>query len=104
MQEIMDKIFEIAAKYEKKSLVEMTLKGSEEMGELAEAVLSYQGVPGCGYKKLTKDDVAEEACDVLIVVLAVLSRAGISQDKVKEIMNGKMDKWLEQAMKSNTDT
>lgn len=101
MQEIMDKIFEIAAKYEKKTIIEMALKGSEEMGELAEAILSYQNVPGCSYKKLTKDDVTEEACDVLIVVLAILSRTKISQDKVKEIMNNKIDKWLKQAMKNN---
>lgn len=97
MEEILEKIFDIAIKYEKKNLIEMSLKGAEEMGELAQAVLSYMQSPGCGYKGKTLEDVNEEACDVIIVMMALLSKAGISKEEMKIAINTKLDKWLKNA-------
>lgn len=94
MEEILEKIFDIAIKYEKKSLIEMSLKGSEELGELAQAVLSYQQSPGCGYKGKTLEDINEEACDVIIIMMALISKAGISKEEMKAMINTKLDKWF----------
>ena len=94
MDEIVNRIFDIAIKYEKKNLVELALKNCEEVGELAQAVLSYQQCPGCEYKQLGLDKVAEEACDVIIVAMALLSKAGVDKETIKIILNEKLDKWL----------
>ena len=56
-------------------MVEFGLKAAEELGEMSEAILSYSQVSGCGYKKLTRDDVVEEAIDVVIVCLAAMAKA-----------------------------
>jgi NTP pyrophosphatase (non-canonical NTP hydrolase) len=98
MEEILEKIFEIASKYEKKNLIEMTLKASEELGELSQAVLSYTNTPSCGYKGKTIEDINEEACDLLIVTMAILSRANISKEDMKKMIHKKLDKWLEKAI------
>lgn len=97
MDEIVDLIFDIAIKYEKKTLIEMALKASEELGELSQAILSYQKVHGCGYKELGLEDVNEEACDVLIVVMAMISRAQISKEEMKTMLHKKLDKWMEKS-------
>lgn len=98
MDQIVDKIFDVAITHEKKNLVEITLKGCEEMGELAQAVLSYNNTPGCSYKEKTLEDITEEASDVIIVAMSVLSKAGVTKEEMKEMMNKKLDKWLLKAM------
>ena len=45
---------------DKKTLLERTLKLSEEAGEVAQAMLSYSNACGCGYKKRSKEDLVEE--------------------------------------------
>ena len=45
---------------DKKTLLERTLKLSEEVGEVAQAMLSYSNACGCGYKKRSKEDLVEE--------------------------------------------
>ena len=98
MDKIVDLIFDFAVKYEQKSLVEMALKGSEEMGELAQAVLSYQKCPGCEYKNLGLDKVTEEACDVIIVAMALLSKAGVDKETMKVVLNDKLNKWFSKTL------
>ncbi|MEG2985747.1 MAG: MazG-like family protein, partial [Peptostreptococcaceae bacterium] len=60
---------------DKKTLVERTLKLSEEVGEVAQAVLSYSDACGCGYKNKTKEDVVEECLDVIIVASAIIAQS-----------------------------
>lgn len=103
MDEIVNRIFDIAKQHEKKNLVEIALKGSEEMGELAQAVLSYQKCPGCEYKKLGLSKVAEEACDVIIVAMALLSKADVSKDVMKVILNDKLDKWFNKTVEASSN-
>ena len=98
MDQVIDKIFDVAINHEKKSVIEITLKGTEELGELAEAVLSYNNVPGCSYKNKTLQDINEEACDVIIVAMSVLSKSGISKEEMKDMLNHKLDKWLAKTM------
>lgn len=85
------RVDEVAGK-EKKSLLQRSLKLSEETGELAQAVLSYEKAPGCAHKNKTAADVAEEAIDVAQVALSIalmfLDSAG-----VEEVMDRKLAKW-----------
>ena len=81
---------------DKKSLVERTLKLSEEVGEVAQAVLSYSNACGCGYKNKSKEDIIEECLDVIIVASAIISQNydnKIDIENIKKIYNEKLEKW-----------
>ncbi|MGL5757046.1 MAG: MazG-like family protein [Paraclostridium sp.] len=87
---------------DKKTLVERTLKLSEEVGEVAQAVLSYSDACGCGYKNKTKEDVVEECLDVIIVASAIIAQSydnDIDIESVKEIYSKKLSKWKEKCEK-----
>lgn len=91
MNNIIDKIHDLNT-LEPKNLLEKTLKASEELGELSEAVLSSSSVSGNKYKKKTKDDVAEEAVDLAIMSLSIaLDIKNI--DEVKSLFDIKINKW-----------
>lgn len=52
---------------------EREIKLIEEVGELAQAVLSKEKTKGCEYKQSTLDDVIEEATDVMLVSSTMLN-------------------------------
>lgn len=95
MEKIIDKIFDLSEKKEGKNLLEMTLKCSEEVGELAQAVLSYTNASGCGYKKLGPDNIKEEIVDIFIVSTALAVKAGMSKEEMITILERKINKWEE---------
>jgi len=76
-----------------KTLEQRCLKGTEELGELSEAILSYNGACGCEYKDKTMDDIKEEASDLLLVVLSVLAQTRTSEDELAAILKKKLEKW-----------
>lgn len=98
---LLDLIFEISRSKEGKSLQELVLKCTEELGELSQAVLSFTGAVGCGYKNLDKNDVIEELADVLLVDLAIVAKLGITKEDFKLIIQKKLNKWNEKI--SNND-
>lgn len=53
--------------------IERELKLIEEVGELAQAVLSKEKTKGCEYKQSTLNDVIEEATDVMLVSSTMLN-------------------------------
>jgi len=65
----------------------------EELGELAEAVLSYEGAAGCAYKGKTLNDIKEESIDVFLVIVAILAKIDMSDEEIKSIIRKKMLKW-----------
>ncbi len=84
---------------EPKSLMELQVKLSEEVGELAAALLHSEGL-----KKLevpnARDHVLEEACDVIIMSLSILSRFKLNIEDVEKKMQEKMGKWERQIEES----
>lgn len=84
---------QVLTERDKKNMVEMSLKLCEEAGELAQAVLSSENVAGCGYKRLTSEEVKEEAIDVITCALSVYFRAGGSGSEFLETILQKFDKW-----------
>lgn len=93
MDELVERIFKISNEKEGKSLLEMTIKLSEELGEVSESVLSYTRACGCGYKNKTIDDVKEEIVDVIIVALAMGAKIDLDKDELKYIIEKKLIKW-----------
>ena len=83
------------------------LKSMEELGEMAEAVLSATSVSGG--KAKTYLDIVEEACDVVIMGLDVaLTKPPIEMDDdmwraiVKKIIGLKLEKWKKQIERKGT--
>ena len=91
--DIIDRVLEISNEKEGKTLVEMTLKCAEEVGELSQAVLSYTNACGCGYKNLGIEHVAEEIVDVFLVIIALAAKAGLTQEDMMPIIEEKLIKW-----------
>jgi NTP pyrophosphatase (non-canonical NTP hydrolase) len=79
---------------EQKTLQELALKTSEETGELAQAVLSFTGAPGCAYKMKSRADLDEEAIDVIICAAATLFKNQIRPDQeLQAVFEQKIEAW-----------
>ncbi|MBO9426107.1 MazG-like family protein [Labrenzia sp. R4_1] len=92
----MFQIFELT-QADPKSLLQRTLKLSEETGELAEAVLSVTDAPGSAYKAHTLQNVREEAADAALVALSVLAQTCETSEEfsteLDRLMREKSAKW-----------
>lgn len=79
----------------KKSLEQIALKLTEETGEVAQALLSYQKASGSEYKELGSEDVKEECVDVVIVALSLFYKLNGDDAEFNRIFDKKVDKWKE---------
>lgn len=93
MLELLLKKVRQLSKEEPKTLEQMALKLSEEAGETAQAVLSYQKASGSEYKQLGINDVKEECIDVILVTLAMFYKLSDSDDEFYDLANKKIEKW-----------
>lgn len=74
--------------------VKRTLKLNEEVGELAAAVLAYTGYKVTDFTDdQIEDNILEEGCDILIVLLSILTSRGFTLQQIKQKANLKLDKW-----------
>jgi len=90
--------------HDPKSLQQFALKLCEESGEVAQAVLSCEGAPGCAHKGKTVEDVIEEACDCIITACAVIYRAEkgkVDEDHLLRTIRYKLDKWAAKCRREN---
>jgi NTP pyrophosphatase (non-canonical NTP hydrolase) len=92
MQELISRIQKLTT-LEKKSLVLKALKLSEETGEVAEAVLSFEEASGSEYKQKTASDIVEECVDVIIVATSIINSLTMDDAGVKNLFDIKLDKW-----------
>lgn len=94
MESLIKRVLEISASQEGKDVTQMTLKGAEEMGELAQAVLSYTNAPGSKHRTLGLDDVKEEIIDVFLIIVALAAKVGMNEEEFHEIAEKKIQKWI----------
>lgn len=81
---------------DKKTLTEKALKLAEETGEVASAVLIYEGAHGTEYRDpCTKEHIMEEASDVILMALSIPVLLGFDLEDVYEMMKKKADKWAD---------
>ncbi|WP_027964101.1 MazG-like family protein [Halalkalibacillus halophilus] len=78
---------------EPKTLQEMSLKISEEAGEVSQAVLSYTNASGSMYKQLESSDVKEECIDLVLVSLALFYKLSGDDVELDQFINKKLEKW-----------
>ena len=83
----------------KKSLEHILIKLGEEVGELNEAFLNEISSNGNEYKtkekckKELRDDVLEEAVDVLMIVYSFLIKKGFKEEEIDKTLKTKVEKW-----------
>lgn len=86
-------VFKVSKK-ERKSLVLQMVKLGEETGELSAAVLMHLGKKGTRMSKSEiTENVLEEACDCLLMILSILNKAGFNEKEINEMINKKLKKW-----------
>lgn len=83
-----------SAHKDRKTLAEQLIKLQEEAGELAAAYLMSKGKKGT-LKTLKEIDenFVEEACDTLIITLAILGKRRTKKERIMQMMNLKLQKW-----------
>ena len=82
------------AHQDRKTRVQHTLKLLEELGELSRLVLIDDGAHGTTYRNVTRDDLLEEAADVLICTFALLEKLEITDDELEPWLHRKIGKWI----------
>ncbi|MCV9950632.1 MazG-like family protein [Paenibacillus polymyxa] len=92
MEQILKKIQYLSTQ-EKKTLEQMVLKLSEEVGETSQAMLSYMNANGSEYKQLNISDVKEECADVILVALSLFYKLSNNEGELQEFLSKKVDKW-----------
>lgn len=81
------------SKRDTKNLVEKTLKTTEEVGELAKAVLPYQNASGTRHRFVTKPQILENAVDVILCALSIAYDLGYTNEDITSMMSNKSKKW-----------
>ncbi|GKS15004.1 hypothetical protein YDYSY3_60040 [Paenibacillus chitinolyticus] len=92
MEQLLKEI-KLLSEKESKTLEQMALKLSEEVGETSQAVLSYIKASGSKYKQLGIEDVKEECIDVILVALAMFYKLSENDKELHELFSKKLDKW-----------
>lgn len=86
-------VFKVSKK-ERKSLPLQLVKLAEEHGELAAAVLMHLGQKGTRMSKAeVTENVLEEACDCMLMILSILNKAGFNEKEINEMTIKKLKKW-----------
>ena len=82
---------------ESNSLLRRLGKTTEEVGEMAEAILCVEDPNNTSYKLLTTQDVKEECVDVILMVLSIFFDKKINGTlfELTNLLHKKCDKWYE---------
>lgn len=89
---LLDYLKQLSAR-DTKSLLERHVKASEELGELARAILPFAGAAGTMHRFVTRNQIAEELADTLLCLYSIAQSAGISDDHLVDMVERKAQKW-----------
>jgi len=81
------------SEHDKKTLSQKALKACEEVGELAKAILPYDGAHGTNHRFVSKEDILEESADTILCALSIVYSLGISHDELEDMLTFKAGKW-----------
>lgn len=85
-------IFDLS-KNDKKTLGQKTLKLSEEVGELAKAVLPYENAYATTHRFIRKEKILEEVADSMLVAQSIAYELGFTYQDIIDMMKEKSLKW-----------
>jgi len=84
----------LASLKEPKTLDERFIKLNEEVGEIAVAILNFRGLKNTTQtKKEIKENILEEICDSLIVLISMASSHKFTENQIHKMIDKKLDKW-----------
>jgi NTP pyrophosphatase (non-canonical NTP hydrolase) len=91
-KKLMDFIQQLSNK-DPKTLMQKTLKTTEECGELAKAVLPFLDSPQTNHKFSDTNKILEESCDVILCALSVAYNLGVSSEQIESMLWKKSEYW-----------
>lgn len=80
---------------DRKTLSQKGLKASEEVGELAKAILPYDSAFGNNHRFVTKNKILEEVADTILVALSIAYSLDFTDEEISDEMKRKNDYWAE---------
>ncbi len=92
MKDLIEQIDRLSLR-DTKTLSQKGLKAAEEVGELAKAILPYEGAHGTNHRVPSADKVAEECADVMLVAYSIMKVMGYSLDGMARVIQRKADYW-----------
>jgi len=78
---------------DKKSLSKKALKTTEEVGELAKAVLPYENAAGTLHRFVGKKAILDSSADIILCALSIAYDLGYNDQDIIDMMNEKAIKW-----------
>jgi NTP pyrophosphatase (non-canonical NTP hydrolase) len=91
-KELFDLIKELSNR-DPKTLIEKTLKTTEELGELAKAVLPYENTPQNTHKFSDKQKILEEVADTILGAISVGYNLGMDTEQIEAMLWKKAEYW-----------
>lgn len=91
-QQLVDYIRSLS-KNDKKSLSKKVLKGTEELGELAKAVLPFENAAGTLHRFTDREQILENSVDVILCALSVIYDLDFSEEEIETMLWKKSKKW-----------
>ena len=80
---------------DKKTLSQKGLKLTEEVGELAKAILPYDSAHGTNHRFIDKEKILEEVVDVYLTNISIAHSLGITDEEFNDMLIKKSEKWNE---------
>lgn len=81
------------SKRDPKNLQGKALKTAEEMGTLAQRVLSYTGAPGNRHRIVQREDLLSDCADLILCSMSIAYDVGVTDDDFEKILWEKSRKW-----------
>lgn len=98
-QKLYNLICEVS-RLENKTVIERTVKLSEEVGELSAEILKLHGLKGTNDTvRELKQHVKKECIDVILVTLSILKKYDTDYEEFEEIYMEKLEKWSKRIKK-----
>ena len=78
---------------DKKNLTGKALKTSEEVGELAKAILPYENASGTLHRFVQRRQILDAAADVMLCALSIAYDLKYTDEEITDMMHEKASKW-----------
>jgi hypothetical protein len=95
MNEALEKVIASLTESDEKSLSSMALKATEELGELAKAILPFESAYATNHRFVSSKKILEECVDTYLCLKSITYRLGYNTDDFNEMMKTKLEKWAE---------
>ncbi len=99
-KELLDYVKKLSIR-DKKTLSQKALKTSEEVGELAKSVLSFDNAYATTHRFVQKNKILEEVCDTILSSISIAYSLGFDDESIEEMLSLKSEKWTELQLKED---